>query len=537
MNYAKQHRGVVVAQNGMIAASQPLAVSAGLKVLQQGGNFVDCALAASAVLCVVEPYNSHLGGDAFIIVYDNKTGETTALNASGASPKAATLDHFANGIPLRGLQAVSVPGLISAWFALHERWGTIPVANLLETAIQYAEGGFPAGYRYCRAFQDNRDLLLQFPDTADALLTNGKFPTPGSRVVQPDLAWTLRQIAQHGRSAFYEGAITERILKYSEANGGLFSAQDFAEHQTQITAPIQTNYRGYTVHGQPPVSQGHILLQELNLVEGFDLAAWGHNTPETLHVQVEAKRLAFADRAAYLGDPRFVSVPMETLLSKSYAEQRRTAINRTHASKEVTAGEVDHDTTYFCVTDSEGNGISFIQSVFWGFGSGVVAKDTGVLFNNRMTGFNLEPGHPNCLAPGKRPAHTLNAYLVTQERNGRNELSFVGGTPGGDIQVQSNLQVICNIIDFGMNPQEAIEAPRWQHGIGVGGDGSPEQVLWIENRVSEQVFEALTQKGHRVERLGGWGHGSSYQVILRDAETGAYMGGSDPRCDGHAAGF
>lgn len=537
MIYAKQHRGVVVAEKGMVAASQPLAVSAGLRVLQKGGNFIDCALAVSAVLCVVEPYNSHIGGDAFIIVYDSETGETTALNASGEAPQKATPDRFPNGIPLRGLQAASVPGLVSAWFALHERWGTIPVAELLEAAIDYAENGYPTGYRAARAFMENRDLLYQFPDTADALLNDGQLPAPGSKTLQPDLAWTLRQIAEGGRAAFYEGAITERILKYSDANDGLFSAQDFANHKTQISAPIKTDYRGYVVHGQPPVSQGHILLQELNIIEGYDLAKWGHNSANALHVQVEAKRLAFADRAAYLGDPKFVSVPMETLLSKPYAEKRRAEINMARASDEVSEGEIDHDTTYFCVADANGNAVSFIQSVFWGFGSGVVAKDTGVLFNNRMTGFSLDPNSPNVLAPGKRTAHTLNAYLVTQERNGRHELAFVGGTPGGDIQVQSNLQVICNMIDFGMNPQEAIEAARWQHGVGVGGDGSPQQTLWIEDRVSERVLEELREKGHRVERLGGWGHGSSYQLIARDASAGVYLGGSDPRCDGHAAGF
>ena len=535
--YAKQHRGVVVAQNGVVAASQPLAVSAGLEVLQRGGNFADAAIATSAVLCVTEPYNSHLGGDAFIIVYDAKTASTTALNASGAAPKQATPDRFPEGIPIRGLTAAAVPGLVSAWFRFHSEWGSLPFAELLQPAIRYAEQGFPCSYRYARIFGDHGALAQEFPNTF-AALSNGKTKIkPGEIITQPDLAWTLRQIAEGGRDAFYKGSITERLVAHSAKVGGLFSAEDFAEHETQVTPPLQTTYRGYTVHGQPPVSQGHILLQELNLVEGFELPKLGHNSAEAIHLQVEAKRLAFADRAAYLGDPRFVKVPMETLLSKPYADERRKQISTERTSESVTAGEIDHDTTYFCVADRWGNAVSFIQSIFWGFGCGVVAEGTGVLFNNRMTGFSLDPSSPNMLAPGKRPAHTLNAYLVTKESEGKHTLAFVGGTPGGDIQVQSNLQVISNVIDYGMNPQEAIEAPRWQHGIGVGGDGSPQQTLWIEERVSPEVVEGLRAKGHRVESLGNWGHGSSYQLIIRDPENGVYHAGSDPRCDGEAVGF
>lgn len=533
-----QHRGVVVAKNGVVAASQPLAVSAGLAVLQKGGNFADAAIATSAVLCVTEPYASHLGGDAFLVVYESATGETIALNASGAAPRAATPELFPEGIPLRGLIAASIPGLVDSWFTLHARWGTRPMAELLAPAIAYAETGFPAGYRYAQRFADAAHLLEEFPDTAAALLTDGALPRPGSIVRQSDLAWTLRQIAEGGRDAFYAGPVSERIVAYSEQNGGLFTVEDFAAHRTQVSAPIRTTYRGYTVHGQPPVSQGHILLQELNLVENFDLARMGANSAEAIHIQVEAKKLAFADRAAYLGDHEFVSVPMEVLLSKEYARERSALIDPAHASTEVTAGAVAHDTTYFCVADQEGNAISFIQSVFWGFGSGAVAAGTGVLFNNRLTGFSLHPNHPNVLAPGKRTAHTLNAYLVTRTAEDRERLAFVGGTPGGDIQVQSNLQVLCNVIDFGMNPQEAIEAPRWQHGGSVGAPGeTAAEALGIEDRVPTEVCLDLAQRGHVLEPIGPWSHGSAYQLIAVQPETGAYLAGSDPRCDGHAAGF
>jgi gamma-glutamyltranspeptidase / glutathione hydrolase len=534
-----QHRGVVVARNGIVAASQPLATAAGLGILQRGGSCADAAIATSAVLAVIEPYASHLGGDAFIIVYDAATGGTTALNASGAAPRAATPDRFPHGIPLRGLAAAAVPGLIDSWFALHARWGRLPIADLLAPAIAYAADGYPAGYRTSRVFAEAQSWL---DPTTLHTLTGGSLPAPGDTVRQPELAWTLRQIAEGGRDAFYAGPVAERLLHHSREHGGLFAAEDFAAHTTQVSDPIRTDYRGHTVHGQPPVSQGHILLQELNLLEGFDLHALGHNTANAIHLQVEAKKLAFADRAAYLGDPKFVDVPLETLLSKAYADRRRALIDPQRANLTPSAGEVQHDTTYFCVGDADGNAVSFIQSVFWGFGCGVVADGTGVLFNNRMNGFSLDPASPNCLEPGKRTAHTLNAYLVTRPHpeGGKPALAFVGGTPGADVQVQSNLQVICNVIDYGMNPQEAIEAARWQHGPVIGGDNDNEnggETLSVEDRLPIDTTWDLTARGHRVARIGPWAHSSSYQLFAVHPETGAYLAGSDPRCDGHAAGY
>jgi gamma-glutamyltranspeptidase/glutathione hydrolase len=287
------------------------------------------------------------------------------------------------------------------------------------------------------------------------------------------------------------------------------------------------------------VSQGHILLQELNLIEGFDLAALGHNSADTIHLQVEAKKLAFADRAAYLGDPKFVDVPLDLLLSRPYAASRRALIDPRRAATHVTAGEVQHDTTYFCVGDAAGSAVSFIQSVFWGYGCGAVAAGTGVLFNNRMNGFSLDPSSPNVLAPGKRTAHTLNAYLVTRPAGERARLAWVGGTPGADVQVQSNLQVICNVIDFGLNPQEAIEAPRWQHGPVVGMDSADPtaEALAIEDRLPAETIADLAARGHTMTSLDPWGHGSSYQLFAVHPQTGAYLAGSDPRCDGHAAGW
>jgi gamma-glutamyltranspeptidase/glutathione hydrolase len=528
------HRGVVVAQNGIVAASQPLAVSAGLGILQRGGSFIDAALATSAALAVVEPAASHLGGDAFVIVYDASNRRTTAFNASGAAPRAASLAAFAGGIPIRGLQSASVPGLVDCWFRLHELYGTLPMPELLAPAIGYAGKGFPAGYRYSRTFQEMAQTESPdwFVPMAAHLLGSADLPKPGVLVRQHDLAKTLQQIAVGGRDAFYDGPLTERFVQASQQLGGLFEREDFANHRTQISDPLRTDYRGYSVHAQPPVSQGHILSQMLNLLDGWDGGAqreW--DDPDLIHFMVEAKKLAFADRAAYLGDPAFVQVPLETLLSRDYATRRRQQIDPSRAAEGVTEGEVPHDTTYFCVADRAGNAVSFIQSVFHRFGCGVVAPGTGVLFNNRMTGFSLTPGHPNVLASGKRTAHTLNAYVVTKG----DRLAWVGGTPGADVQVQSNFQVIRDIVDNGVNPQEAIEIPRWQHSQPV--EGPVSGLLEMESRFPAETLRALEARGHHVQPIGDWGHGSSYQLLAVDPETGAYQVGSDPRCDGHAAGF
>lgn len=524
------HRGVVVARRGVVAASQPLAVSAGLRILEEGGSCVDAALAVSSVLTVVEPYASHLGGDAFIVLYENRTGSTLALNGSGAAPARATPAAFPSGIPERGLRAASVPGLVSAWFALHQRLGRIPASRLLSRAIEYASDGFPAGYRYCRNLNAHRESGQDWALEAVRTLTGMDRPVrPGDVIVQPALARTLERIGAQGRDAFYDGAITRDLLRFSEKRGGLFSPEDFRKHRTQLGDPIRTQYRGYTVHGQPPVSQGHILLQALNLLEGFDVRGMGFGSADLVHVAVEAKKLAFADRAAYLGDPAAADVPIAELLSRAYADRRRAAIDLARASAHTEPGDPRRSTTYFAVTDGDGNGVSFIQSIFHSLGCGAVDPATGIVFNNRMTGFNLDEGSPNCLAPGKRPAHTLNAFVVTDDAG----LRWVGGTPGGDVQVQSNLQVLVNVIDFGMNPQAAIEAPRWEHGAAVGGGST----LRLESRFAPAVFAELERRGHSVEKLAPWGHGSTFQLVERDPATGSFHAGSDPRGDGQAAGY
>ena len=530
-----QHRGVVVARNGMVAASQPLAVTAGLQILQQGGSFADAAVAVSAVLCVTEPHASHLGGDAFILFYDAGTQRTTALNGSGIAPLSVTPECFPEGIPLRGAAAAAVPGLVDAWITLHKAHGRLSLSKVLAPAIAYARSGYPVGYRTAMAFR-NGILARQFPDTLQSLTGLNAPPIVGTLLVQHDLANTLEHIANEGRDGFYEGLVAEKIANYCASHGGYISRQDLSQHRTQTSDPISTGYRGYKVYGQPPVSQGHILLQELNISEQFDLNGMGHNSADCIHVMVESKKIGFADRKQYLGDPNFVDIPLNRLLSKEYAAECAAQINLQTASNLSSQKEMTHDTTYFCVADSEGNAASFIQSVFWGYGSGVVVDGTGVLLNNRMTGFSLDPKSPNFLAPGKLTAHTLNAWVVTKPSDSGEKLSAVGGTPGADFQVQTNLQVISNLIDFKFNPQRSIEEPRWQHGPSTEGTG-PKDELQIEDRIPLEVCEDLSSRGHAVKRIGAWEHGSTVQVIARHPENGSLLGGSDPRADGHAAGY
>ncbi|HVK05525.1 MAG TPA: gamma-glutamyltransferase family protein, partial [Armatimonadaceae bacterium] len=463
MNPGERTRGLVLARGGAVAASQPLAVSVGLAALARGGSFADAAISASAVLTVVEPFNSQLGGDAFLVVYDAGRGQTLAFNGSGAAPASATPESFgAEGIPTRGMRAATVPGLVDTWFALHERFGTLSMSELLAPAIGYAEAGYPAGPRLVRAVRQNVELLGERPGLASGLGLSADLRI-GQPVRQPDLAWTLKQIAVNGRDAFYSGPVAERMAAHAARHAhGHFTVADLAAHRTRIEAPLAVAYRDLIVHGQPPPSQGIILMQELLLANGFDLASLSADERE--HVLIEAKKLSFADRNAYLADPEVVPVPLENLLSEAYAERRRRQIDGEKAANAPSAGDpggAGSDTTYFLVADRRGNAVSFIQSIYHAFGSGEVVEGTGILLNNRMTGFSRDPASPNVLAPGKRPAHTLNAWLAT--RGVDNALVLVGGTPGGHVQVQTNLQLLVNLVDLGMDPQAAVEAPRWQH--------------------------------------------------------------------------
>jgi gamma-glutamyltranspeptidase/glutathione hydrolase len=403
------------------------------------------------------------------------------------------------------------------------------MATLLEQAIGYAENGFPANTGFVRRIAGHLKLTPEtqlFKDMDVDVNMN-----VGDLVVQKDLARSLREIAQGGRAAFYEGRIAKQLIKGSD---GWFDEKDLKAHTTRVLDPLAVKYRDITVYGQPPPTQGMILMEELLLNERFDVATMSE--ADRIHVGVESKKIGFADRNAILGDPEFIAVNTEKILSKSHIDQRAAQISMDSAGKDVAPVSEGSDTTYFLVADSEGNAVSWIQSVFHGFGSSWVIPETGIILNNRLTGFLLDPQSPNVIAPGKRPAHTLNAFTAVHPDG---SLYLVGGTPGANIQVQSNLQLITNMVDLKMNVQEATEAPRWQH-LNASGQSSEEEkglgILEIENRVSDEVFEQLRAKGHEVKALSAWGHGSSVQM-MEVLANGTFAFGSDPRCEGHASGI
>jgi gamma-glutamyltranspeptidase/glutathione hydrolase len=522
------YRGTVVARRGVVATAHPLATQAGVAMLRSGGSFMDAAVAAAAVLNVVEPYNSHLGGDLFLLAYTAADGAVTAINASGACPRSATPERFPNGIPPRHISAVTVPGMVDGWLTALARFGRKPLPEVLAAAIDYAENGFPANPRFAATVAGAAPELGGREAWAKVFLPDGRPPEVGQIVRQPDLARSLKAIAEGGRSAFYEGEIADAIVRYAGQRGGFLALQDFQDHSSELRDPISTTYRGYRVYEQPPVSQGHILLEELNILECFDIGALGPFSAAGVHIMVEAKKLAFADRHAYSGDHRFVDVPIQELISKEFANRRAAQIDPLRAAERPAAGALGThgtDTTYLCVADSDGNAVSFIQSLFHGFGCGELVPGTGILLNNRLTGFSLDPTSPNYLQPGKRPIHTLNTFLITKD--GR--LSVVGGTPGGDVQVQTNLQTITCLIDANMDPQDVAEAPKWTSGDGLH--------VAMESRYPAETIEGMKQMGHKVTVGGPLTQGCAVQVIRVHPESGAYMAGSDPRCDGQAAGY
>ena len=533
-------RSVVMARNGVIATSQPLASAAGLRAMQQGGNAIDAAVTAAAVLSVVEPTMNGVGGDLFAIVYDAKTKTVRALNASGRAPAAATPEEFArrklDSIPYRGELSVSVPGVVDGWNELLTRHGTIPLARALEPAIAYARDGFAVSEIIAHQWKDAEGTLARDPAAAKTFLPGGRAPSTGDVFRNPALAATLEQLAKGGRDAFYRGAIAKAIAADMKRRNGLLTDADLAAHHADWIEPISTTYRGYQVLELPPNTQGVTALQMLNILEGYDLKALGHNSAAYLHLLVEAKRIAFADRDAWLAD--YGSVPPEALkrmLSKDYAAERRREIGADRAAREykpltiagVSNVAEDHpeargDTIYLTAADRDGNVVSLMQSIYESFGSGLVAGDTGIVLHNRGSLFSLRPGHPNRLAPGKRPFHTLVPAMVMKD--GRPWLSF--GVMGGDMQPQGHVQVLLNLIEFGMNVQEAGEAPRFRH----SSNG-----LALESAISPEARFGLDARGHRlITSIGAFG---GFQGILIDPRTGVLMGGSDPRKDGLAIGY
>jgi gamma-glutamyltranspeptidase/glutathione hydrolase len=529
-----------MARNGIIATSQPLASAAGLRVMQQGGNAIDAAVAAAAVLAVVEPTMNGIGGDLFAIVYDARTKTVRALNASGRAPAAATPEEFRRrklqSIPYRGELSVSVPGVVDGWNELLTKHGTITLAKALEPAIGYAKDGYAVSEIIAHQWKQVEGTLSRDPAAASTFLINGKAPATGEIFKNPNLAASLAQIASGGRDAFYKGAIATAIAADMKARNGLLTAADLAAHRSDWIDPISTTYKGYEVLELPPNTQGVTALQMLNILEGFDLKSLGHNSAEYLHLLVEAKRAAFADRDAWLADPTAVPrAALDRMLSKDYGAERRKAIDPKRAAREYSAlsissqspspehhPEAHGDTIYMTAADRDGNVVSLIQSIFESFGAGIVAGNTGIALHNRGSLFSLREGHPNVIAPGKRPFHTLVPAMVLKDK--RPWLSF--GVMGGDMQPQGHVQVLLNLIEFGMNVQEAGEAPRFRHSSAG---------LALESAISSEARFGLDARGHRlITTIGTFG---GFQGILIDPRTGVMMGGSDPRKDGLAIGF
>ncbi len=535
-------RALAMSRDGMVATGHPLATAAGLDALRRGGNAMDAAIAAAWTTGVVIPAMNGLGGDAFILYHEAKTGKVTAINGSGIGPRKADLEYFLERnyekMPFFGPLSIAVPGAVDAYFTAMDRFCRLDREDLFRNAIRYADQGFPMTHGGSRIIAGSADRLAEFEASKAVFLRDGKAPAPGSMFRQSNLARTLNTVKEGGPDVFYRGEIAERMAAYVQKIGGLLTKDDFADHASEVYDPINTDYRGYTVYQTTIPSQGHIVLEELNIISNADVRAMGANSADAIHLMVEAKKLAFADRLAYSGDTRFVDVPLDKMLGQEFAKERFREIDMRRSKDQVNAGLIpEHvgDTTYLCTMDGEGNAVSLITSLSAGFGSQVVAGDTGVTLNNRAgRGFVLEEGHPNVIASGKRTMHTLNCYLITQGGG----IRWVGGTPGGDGQPQWNMQVITNMIDFGMNEQEAVEAPRWMSFPGTDPINLPNDYsLRIEGRVGDGVIEELGARGHRVSVLGDWANGGDAQLIGMDPETGVISGGSDARGEGLALGI
>ncbi len=529
-------RSMVLARRGMVAASNPLASQAGLHILRQGGNAADAAIAAAAVMNVTAPASTGIGGDCFALYYDAKSGQVSALNGSGRAPAGATIDALkAAGvtdiIPERSAYAVTVPGAVMGWHDLLAKHGTMTLADVLVDAIHYAEAGYAVSPVFGAAWSLPRveQFLQNSPNTAD-YLPGGDAPQVGQVVQLKGLAATFRAIAEGGPAAFYEGPIAEAIAQTVQAEGGFMTTADLKAHQSTWGESIQVNYGGVTVHEHPPNGQGLAALEALQIVSGFDLADMAWDDPHKLHLMVESMRLAFADARQYIADPAQVKVPVAGLLSADYAAERRALIDPARAMHPSFGRPPNtSDTIYLCVVDGDGNACSFINSLYMGFGSGIVAKGTGVFLQNRGANFVLDPAHSNALVPGKRPYHTIIPGMATKD----GQLWAAFGVMGGFMQPQGHLQVINAMVDDDLNPQAALDRPRW-----CLTDGTAGSVLAVEDGYDFKVLAALADRGHQIRPVSGQGRAlfGSGQIIRRDAQ-GVLYGGSDPRKDGLVAGY
>ncbi len=536
-------RSVVYGPHGMVCAAQPLAVQAGLEMLKQGGSAVDAAIATNACLGLMEPTANGLGGDLFAIVWDPEAKKLAGLNACGRSPLGLRVEQIPpekdGTIPLYSPYSWSVPGCADGWIELHAKYGKLPLATVLAPAIRYAEEGFPLSPVIASDWGRSVTRFKDKPGFADVFMPAGRAPLEGEIFRNPALAKTLRAIAAGGRAAYYEGPIAEAIVAYSQKHRGFFTREDFAKHRSEWIAPVSTNYRGYDVWELPPPGQGIAALQLLNLLEGYDLKAMGRESADFWHTFVEAKKVAYADRARYYADPDFAAIPVAELLAKDYAASRRSGIDAAHAAQVDAPGDPvalsRRETTYLCAADSSGMMVSLIQSNYTGFGSGYVIPSLGFGLQNRGNLFDLAPGKPNSYAPGKRPFHTIIPAFVTKD--GKPWMAF--GLMGGDMQPQGHAQVIVNLVDFGMNLQEAGDAIRFHHTGSSEPTGTVMKdggILHIEDGLPPAVLDELRHRGHKLEpqSVGGYG---GYQAIARDPVTGVYAGATEKRKDGCALGY
>ena len=542
MSTARLSRQVVYGRNGMVCTNSPLSAAAGLKVLQEGGNAFDAALAVAATETVTMVPMCGIGGDSFILLYEAANGLVTGMSSAGVPGSGTSADYYRKQgltkMPLEGPHSVGVPGEVAAWEEVHRRFCSKPFDQLLDTAVGYAEDGFALPPKIAQSFTSTHKRLAAYSSTAEVLLAGGRTPVEGDLLVNRDLAESLRRIGKGGAEEFYKGDLSRKMIKALNNAGGLFTNEDFANHEVDVYDPIGTTYRGETVYQTRPPSQGFLHLEMLNLIEGFELSHMSSDDPEAIHLMVEAKKIAYGDRNRLAGDPRVVEWPLDEVISKEYADHRRPEIQLDRVGAEspgLDSARTDGNTTYFCVADGAGNAVSWVHSLSHAFGSRFMAGGTGILFNNRAgRGFSLEAGHPNEFAPNKRTMHTLNCYLTLRD----DKAHIVGGTPGGDFQPQSGVQIITNLLDFGMGPQEAVDAPRWWSYPGT----DPATIetameLRVEPEMPEKTVQGLQKLGHKVSRRNAGVYDGKVQLIVIDQERQVLLGAADPRGDGLAAGY
>ena len=532
-------RSEVIAENGMVATSHPLATQVGIDILKKGGNAIDAAIASNAAIGLMEPTGNGIGGDLFAIIWIEKEKKLYGLNASGRSPKNLTLEYFKKNnmskIPAYGPLPISVPGCVDGWFEMHDKFGEITIQEVLDPAIKYAEDGFPVTELVAYYMEVADKNFNKYPNFKETYYVNESTPKKGEIFKNPDLANTFKLIAKKGRKGFYEGKVAQTISEFVIEQGGFLSYEDLENHSSEWIEPVSTNYRGYDIWELPPNGQGIAALQILNLLEKFDIKSMGFGSAEYIHYFTEAKKIAFADRAKYYADVEFNNIPVDYLISKEYADKRRSEINPTQAAKKVSAGEIENgDTIYLTTADNQGNMVSLIQSNYRGMGSGMVPPGLGFMLQDRGELFSLEENHFNVYAPEKRPFHTIIPAFITKD----NEPYVSFGLMGGAMQPQGHAQIVINLIDFGMNLQEAGDAPRIRHVSDqqpTGGNMLQGGELSLESGFDYKEIRKLQKYGHKVIfSLGSFG---GYQAIMFDKESGVYYGASESRKDGSAIGY